>query len=74
MDAAELMARIGARVRELRSRGGLSLADLAADLDTSPNQMLRIERGCNARLSTLLRVAEALEADLVVEFRPRGGR
>jgi transcriptional regulator with XRE-family HTH domain len=61
--------------RRLRSLSQTELADLCG---TSQPGIARLERGTTApRVDTLLRVAEALDCDLLVEFRartiPRGG-
>jgi DNA-binding Xre family transcriptional regulator len=37
----------------------------------SPNTVRRILRGKNARLSTLIAMADALECELVIDFKPK---
>ena len=59
---------IGAR----RKRLGLSLSQLARRVNTSPATLSRYENGWSRfEVSTLRKLATALDCDLVVELRPR---
>lgn len=61
----------GERVRREREAAGLTQAELAAAIGTSQPAIARLEAGgVNPSLDTLARVAEALNLELVVEFRP----
>lgn len=63
---------LGVKARELREQRGLSQAELARRMGSTPSMIARIELGgVEPRLNTLDRVSAALDADVVVEFRPR---
>jgi ribosome-binding protein aMBF1 (putative translation factor) len=65
-------ARIAEQVVEQRAARGLSQQELAALCGTTQSAIARFERGGRPpRIDTLLRVAEALDCELLVEFRPR---
>ena len=67
-----LFARIAEQVVEQRAARGLSQQELAALCGTTQSAIARFERGGRpARIDTLLRIAEALDCELLVEFRPR---
>ncbi len=75
----EFLEGIAAQVVEHRRLRNLSQAELARLCGTSQPGVARLERGATApRVDTLLRVAEALDCELRIEFRartrPRGGR
>lgn len=64
--------RIGGLIARRRSTLGVSQRDLAGQCGTTQSAIARLEAGGTPpRLSTLLRLAEALECDLVVELTPR---
>jgi transcriptional regulator with XRE-family HTH domain len=70
-------AALAARVAEQRRDRGLSQRELADLCGTTQSAIARVERGARPpRLDTLLRIAGALDCELVVELRPRtvGGR
>jgi ribosome-binding protein aMBF1 (putative translation factor) len=68
-----LFAQIAGQVAERRQRLGLSQAELARRCGTTQSAIARLEGGGRPpRIDTLLRIADALGADLVVELRPRG--
>jgi ribosome-binding protein aMBF1 (putative translation factor) len=72
-------ARIAEQVVEQRRLRGLSQQELAELCGTTQSAIARFERGGRPpRIDTLMRIAEALDCELVVEFRPRttskGGR
>ena len=65
---AAIADQVSARRREL----SLSQHDLAALTGTTQSAIARLESGQRPpRIDTLLRIASALDADLVVELRPR---
>jgi ribosome-binding protein aMBF1 (putative translation factor) len=64
-------AQIADRVAEQRRARGLSQAELASLTGTTQSAIARLEAGGRPpRIDTLLRIAAALECDLVVELRP----
>ena len=71
-DTGFFFAAIAEQLAERRQAGGLSQQDLADLCGTAQSAIARLERGDRPpRIDTLLRIAEALECDLVVELRPR---
>ena len=67
-----LFAQIADRVVERRRELGLSQQQLAALTGTTQSAIARLESGQRPpRIDTLLRIADALDADLVVDLRPR---
>jgi ribosome-binding protein aMBF1 (putative translation factor) len=67
-----LFAQIADRVAERRKELGLSQAELAQLVDTTQSAIARLESGGRPpRIDTLLRIANALDCELVVELRPR---
>ncbi|HEX2046091.1 MAG TPA: helix-turn-helix transcriptional regulator [Gaiellaceae bacterium] len=67
-----LFAQIADRVVDLRRARGLSQAELAERCGTTQSAIARLEAGGRPpRIDTLLRLANALDCDLVVELRPR---
>jgi ribosome-binding protein aMBF1 (putative translation factor) len=65
-------AQIADRVAERRRELGLSQAELARAVSTTQSAIARLESGGRPpRIDTLLRIADALDCDLVVELRPR---
>lgn len=63
---------LGMRVRELRLAAGLSQSALARLVGTRQPNIARLEAGGGMpKVETLERVAEALDADLVVAIVPR---
>ena len=71
-DEGVLWAAIAARVAEQRRARSLSQAQLADLCGTTQSAIARVERGARPpRLDTLLRMATALDCELVVELRPR---
>jgi transcriptional regulator with XRE-family HTH domain len=70
-----LWAALAARVAEQRRDRGLSQRELADLCGTTQSAIARVERGARPpRLDTLLRIAGALDCELVVELRPRTRR
>ena len=73
-------ARIAEQVVSQRHARNLSQQELAELCGTTQSAVARFERGGRPpRIDTLLRISEALDCELVVEFRPRtksrgGGR
>ena len=73
----ELFAAIADEVAARRQEWGLSQRQLADLCGTTQSAIARIERGLRPpRIDTLLRIARALDCELVVELRRRtnGGR
>jgi len=60
---------IGARMRELREKAGLSTSKLAEKIGTSQAQVSRLETGKQGfRSRTLMKIAKALNVDAVYFF------
>jgi predicted transcriptional regulator len=73
-DTGWFFAQIADRVAERRTEMGLSQRDLAERCGTTQSAIARLERGGRPpRIDTLLRIADALNCDLVVELAPRDG-
>jgi transcriptional regulator with XRE-family HTH domain len=71
-DRGWFFAAIADRVAERRIEMGLSQRELAELCGTTQSAIARLERGGRPpRIDTLLRIAEALECELVVELVPR---
>ena len=65
-------AQIADQLVEQRRSRGLSQAELAALCGTTQSAIARLEAGGRPpRIDTLLRIAGALDCDLLVELRPR---
>lgn len=68
---AQIADALAARREEL----GLSQQDLAVRCGTTQSAIARLEGGGRPpRIDTLLKIADALDCDLVVELRPKEGR
>jgi transcriptional regulator with XRE-family HTH domain len=66
-----LLQRLGARVRELRAQKNVSQRRAAADAGIHQSDWSRLERGqLDVRLSTLVRVQGALDADALLGRLP----
>jgi transcriptional regulator with XRE-family HTH domain len=71
-DQGWFFARIAEHVAAQRKARGLSQAELAELTGTTQSAIARLESGGRPpRIDTLLRIAEALDCELVVELRPR---
>src|SRR5580765_3254110 len=67
-----LFARIAEQVVQQRAARELSQAELAQLCGTTQSAIARFERGGRPpRIDTLLRMANALDCELVVQFQPR---
>ncbi|HEY7003025.1 MAG TPA: helix-turn-helix transcriptional regulator [Gaiellaceae bacterium] len=67
-----LFAQIAGQVADRRRERGLSQAELAKLVGTTQSAIARLESGGRPpRIDTLLRIANALEADLHIELRDR---
>jgi ribosome-binding protein aMBF1 (putative translation factor) len=67
-----LFAQIADRVAERRKELGLSQAELAELVATTQSAIARLESGGRPpRIDTLLRIANALVCELIVELQPR---
>jgi ribosome-binding protein aMBF1 (putative translation factor) len=63
---------LGRRLRELREARGLSQAELARRIGTTAAMVDRLELGgADPRMELLQRLSSALDADLVIDVRPR---
>jgi predicted transcriptional regulator len=70
-DRGWFFAQIADQVAERRAEMGLSQRELAARCGTTQSAIARLERGGRPpRIDTLLRIADALQCDLVVELVP----
>jgi predicted transcriptional regulator len=70
-DRGWFFAAIADQVAQRRAQLGLSQRELAELTGTTQSAIARLERGGRPpRIDTLLRIAEALDCDLVVELRP----
>ena len=71
-DGGWFFAQIADRVAGRRAELGLSQRELAELTATTQSAIARLEGGGRPpRIDTLLRIANALDCDLVVELRPR---
>jgi transcriptional regulator with XRE-family HTH domain len=71
-DERELVEHIAEQVVDQRRLRELSQKELAELCGTTQPGIARFERGASApRVDTLLRIANALDCELVVELRPR---
>jgi ribosome-binding protein aMBF1 (putative translation factor) len=71
-DDEALFAAIAAQVAARRRHWDLSQAELAELCGTTQSAIARLERGGRPpRIDTLMRIAAALDSELVVELRPR---
>jgi transcriptional regulator with XRE-family HTH domain len=71
-DRGWFFAAIADQVATRRQQRGLSQRELAELVGTTQSAVARLERGGRPpRIDTLLRIADALECDLVVELKPR---
>ncbi len=71
-DQGWFFARIAEQVAAQRKARGLSQAEVAELTGTTQSAIARLESGGRPpRIDTLLRIAEALDCELVVELRPR---
>jgi len=65
-------AAIADKVAERRVAKGLSQRELAELVGTTQSAIARLERGGRPpRIDTLLKIAEALDCELIVELNPR---
>jgi ribosome-binding protein aMBF1 (putative translation factor) len=72
-DSGWLFGQIADRVAERRNERGLSQRELAELTGTTQSAIARLEAGGRPpRIDTLLRIANALDCELVVDLRPRG--
>ena len=71
-DQGWFFARIAEQVTEQRKARGLSQKELAELTGTTQSAIARLESGGRPpRIDTLLRIAEALDCELIVELRSR---
>ncbi len=67
-------ADVGRMVRELRERRSMTQRELATEMKTAQSVISRIEAGSNLTIDTLQAVADAMSADLSIEFSDRAVR
>ena len=60
------------RLRILRQKRGMSRAELAAQAGIALSTLYLVEDGCDVRVSTLKKVAQALGVSAGELFEPRG--
>jgi transcriptional regulator with XRE-family HTH domain len=73
-DQGWFFAQVADQVSEQRRARELSQAELAELTGTTQSAIARLETGGRPpRIDTLLRIAEALDCELIVELRPRTG-
>ena len=73
-DRGWFFAAIADQVADRRAALGLSQRELAELTGTTQSAIARLEAGGRPpRIDTLLRIADALDCDLVVELQPRAG-
>jgi transcriptional regulator with XRE-family HTH domain len=71
-DRGWFFAAIAGQVAERRQELGFSQRHLAELVGTTQSAIARLERGGRPpRIDTLLRIADALDCDLVVDLKPR---
>ena len=71
-DRGWFFAAIADKVAERRQEMGLSQRELAEIVGTTQSAIARLERGGRPpRIDTLLRIADALDCDHLVELKPR---
>jgi predicted transcriptional regulator len=71
-DRGWFFAQIAHQVAAQRGAKGLSQRELAELCGTTQSAIARLERGGRPpRIDTLLRIAEALDCELVVQLEPR---
>lgn len=71
-DRGWFFANIAGQVAERRIATNMSQRELAELCGTTQSAIARLERGGRPpRIDTLLRIAEALDCDLVVDLKPR---
>jgi transcriptional regulator with XRE-family HTH domain len=74
-DQGWFFARVAEQVAERRKALGLSQKELAELTGTTQSAIARLESGGRPpRIDTLLRIAEALDCELIIELRPRTQR
>jgi DNA-binding XRE family transcriptional regulator len=73
-DDGWFFAQIADQVAERRKELELSQAELAELVGTTQSAIARLESGGRPpRIDTLLRIADALDCDLLVDLKPRPG-
>jgi transcriptional regulator with XRE-family HTH domain len=74
-DRGWFFAAIAGQVADRRQQLGLSQRELAELTSTTQSAIARLEAGGRPpRIDTLLRIADALDCDLLVELKPRSAR
>jgi transcriptional regulator with XRE-family HTH domain len=74
-DRGWFFAAIAEKVSDRRQQLGLSQRELAELTATTQSAIARLEAGGRPpRIDTLLRIADALDCDLVVDLKPRSAQ
>ncbi|MBH8605908.1 helix-turn-helix domain-containing protein [Thermoactinomyces sp. CICC 10522] len=74
-EAGEKEFQLRARLIELRKKRGLTQRDLARKLNTKQSVISRIENGeQNISLAYLNKIADALNAEVEIRFKPKAKR
>ncbi len=74
-DQGWFFARVAKQVTQQRKARGLSQKELAELTGTTQSAIARLESGGRPpRIDTLLRIAEALDCELVVDLKPRAAK
>ena len=74
-DRGWFFAQIAEKVFDRRTEIGMSQRELAVLVGTTQSAIARLERGGRPpRIDTLLKIAEALECELIVDLKPRTTR
>lgn len=74
VDHGAAQAGLGALIRHLRTDAGLSQRELGELVGTTQSAIARLENGqTEPRLTTLAKLATALDSDLLVHVGPAGG-
>ncbi len=65
LKAVDKKQMIGARIKEIRNKKGLTQEQLSEKMEINPKYLSSIERGCeNPTLNTLIKLSESLGVDL----------
>ncbi len=71
-ESVPLFQKVGAEILHLRMEMGLTQMALAKRMGVTQQEISRLERGDNCSLSTLNRIAQALDCEIGIHFKPKG--
>jgi len=63
--------RLGVKIAQLRQKRGLTQTQLAAKIGSSATVISRVENNAACSVTTLRKIAFALDSDLEIDFIPR---